>query len=816
MKKTFILTLGLPALLLAGCTAVEPEVDVTPEPTKTNVVITARIGGPETRVAYFEEPTIDGNNNPIRLIHQQWQVGDVLHGWDDDGNVLNLVVDHVEEGVAYLTVPEDYTMPSEGSIHMIYCGEAEDQTSEAGDWYDLQDADSGTIDFTMKEEDYCPPLWYSFYAEGDEMYSNVFGVMSADATVTLDIQEDETTGEIQYTISADLEFTNQTAFIGFQGFKGLDALPDVRIERISLTGVQGAALVYLDSDDNTLHFEDASATTPVAVDLGWYADENGEIRFPEEKPFLIAVFPREGGDESEEIVLSAHFYTGEDSMDEYDFTKSLGRPEIVAGNFYYVPTKRLVAPPVPSVRVEDDSEEGVHEFTTLTEAFAYINTDAVDIPWSEENNGGAIVTLLRDYTAEGLPDLAGNGNCTFVQFELGEHTLTLDGCSLTADGIESFWIYGGTILQPGDQAALVSNTGFTCLDEVNLIYGGNSGAPIEVSGDGEVDIWGGHYFWITNSPLIGGTSTAISLISGGRFYKKPGTNSCVQVEDDLKIAEDDDPDYPYVCIPQSVYDNVAKTITTTSDGDVVVLKTFSGGPSYQPQKYYIASNNIYLMNDGRLVFEKPNWTGESVYSEDSENRHINLFYSSGSDQVKGIKELLKTQDNMAFGSLYYILQPWEWEQIIWNRSASAVGNVNDAHFLKCEVSDGVQGHAPWRNLIIFPDRFEWPAALAEKNPGQQASTMINKSELSWDSGLKLTVSEAQIMMNAGCVFFPAAGYITPTVSFEDSNNVEARYWSDYEASNPFCMSFNNGIVSSYSWGSQNDKYSVRVAYSAPL
>ena len=389
--------------------------------------------------------------------------------------------------------------------------------------------------------------------------------------------------------------------------------------------------------------------------------------FPEEMPFLIAVFPREGGEETEDIVLSAHFYLGEDYQEEYAYSKSIGRYEIVAGNYYFIPTKRLIAPVIPYVRVIDASEEE-HEFATLADAFEYLNTDAVDMEAGAESDGGTIVTLLRDYTASGtLPVLTGNEACTYVQFMLEDHTLTLDGCSLALNGLESFWVFGGTILQTADVPVLSASAGFTSFDDVVVNYGGSAGSPIQVSGDGEVAIWGGHYSWITKNPLIGGSSTATSIIYGGRFYQKPGTSACVHLDDDIKIAKDDDYDYPYVCIPQDVYNYVARAITTTGAGDEVVLKTFSAGTnSYNPTKVYLTLNNLYLLSDGRLVFEQPNWTGEAAYSEEG---HINLFYPSGDGSIQ---DVLRNSVNMAFGSLYGILYTWDWETLIWDRRTSAV------------------------------------------------------------------------------------------------------------------------------------------------
>lgn len=815
MKANRFISIFFSSLLLASCTAVEPEeVEVPQETMQKKVILKARMGNQETRVSYFDvTQEVDGQQK--RFLHQQWNVGDWVYGFDDNDRWYYIQVTDIEEENGEriaIMVPQDDNFPTTGSIHLFYCGLGGDGGPNAVSLYDLQQYNKLVFyDF----EDFWTPFYYSFDPEWRQ-FNNVASIMTADAELQSVIDKED--GKLHVT--ADLTFENWTAIIGIEG---IQVDPGALIDRIMISGVRTGAVYSLETVDGkqrlVLDAGEYEADQEIAIDPNdgpyFEADEEGIILF--DSPMFVAVYPREGGEETEDIVLSARVPT-DDETTFYYYTYNLGPKEIVAGKYYYITRKRMTAPEIMYVTVQDDNEEGVndegvHEFPTLAEAFEYINSDAVDM-----GEDGTIIRLLGDYTASGtLPPLTGNENCTYVQFMLedyrGGHTLTLDGCSLSAGGIESLWISGGYIDQPGEQAVLSASTGFTCLDGVVMSYGGSGGSPILVSGDGEVDIWGGHYSWITTSPLIGGTSTATSIISGGRFFKNPRTTSCVQLEEDFRIAKDDDFDYPYVCIPRTVYDNVARTIITTSEGDEVVLKTFSGGyNSYNPKKYYLARNNIYLMNDGRLTFEKPNWTSEAVYSNDSENPHINLFYSSGSGSID---QALRNSVNMAFGSLYCIMDTSDWEMLIWNREASTVGDVPHARFLKCEVSDGIQGHDPWRNLILFPDRFEWPAALAEKNPGQQASTMINKRDLAWDNALKLTDKEAQKMMDAGCVFLPAAGYITPTVSFEDSFNVEARYWNDCESSNPYYMSFNNGNVSSYSWGSQNDQCSVRAAFSTP-
>ena len=813
MKKNLILALCVPALLLAGCTAVEPDVDQTPEstsaPAKTNVVITARIASPETRVAYFEQQTTDENNNPIRLIHQQWQKDDVLFGCDDEGNPVNLVVDHVDDGVAYLTVAEDCKMPTEGSIHMIYCGEGESGTN--GDpWTSACDLAlpgwswDGWIDFSFDgvSSDLC------FYEE-----SNVFGVMSADSEVSSAIEE--VNGESVCTLSADLVFTNRTAFIGLQGLSGIkmDGVNGISIDRIELSGVQAAAALALVEDENDPNqmkmafsaYPDAPSS--VAIECYRYPDENGKILFQQsedETPLLLAVFPREGGEETEEIELRAYFsIPGEegDEMTEYAFTRSLGRREIVAGNYYYIPTKRLSAPIIPVVKVEDASGESPHSFGSLADAFGYVNDSAVDQQEGSENTG-VTLTLLRDCRAEDLPTLSGNENCSFVKLELSGHTLTLDGCSLTTDLAGSLWIYGGTLIQPneGNLPILSSTAEFVAFDEISVIQGGGV-SPIIVGEEGEVDIWGGLYSW-TVGPLIASSSSQASVIWEGRFNKNPilPSSTNVNTPEGIRIFEDDNYDYKYICIPTSVYLNLAKT----SQG---VLKTFTTNRS-AGTKYYLAKNNTYLLMDGRLVFEEPNWSGESTYSADPENRHKNIF------STIEWQTAYDSQTNQDFKTNYSLFDGWACVlgtgSYYYNRTCSTVAGVDNARFTKCAVKDSE--NRLWMNILVFPDIFSWPTGLVVEN----LSASINKMNLDWCNNIQsvpvIGSEDAVKLVNAGCVFLPAAGILKNGNHY--SNNIEGRYWLSTPQSWAPILSFSNTSIET---GYDNDGgyASVRVGYRCP-
>ena len=91
------------ALLLACGTACQqkeilPEEPPVPEPEK-KVVITASFAQANTRISYTEDPE-------THSLHQEWEIGDILFGFDDSSNPLTLEVTAVngETGVATLGV----------------------------------------------------------------------------------------------------------------------------------------------------------------------------------------------------------------------------------------------------------------------------------------------------------------------------------------------------------------------------------------------------------------------------------------------------------------------------------------------------------------------------------------------------------------------------------------------------------------------------------------------------------------------------------------------------------------------------------------
>ena len=71
MKANRFISIFFSALLLASCSAVEPEeVEVPQEPMQKKVIIKARMGNQQTRVSYFDV-TQEVNGQQKRFLHHR-------------------------------------------------------------------------------------------------------------------------------------------------------------------------------------------------------------------------------------------------------------------------------------------------------------------------------------------------------------------------------------------------------------------------------------------------------------------------------------------------------------------------------------------------------------------------------------------------------------------------------------------------------------------------------------------------------------------------------------------------------------------------
>ncbi len=124
----------------------------------------------------------------------------------------------------------------------------------------------------------------------------------------------------------------------------------------------------------------------------------------------------------------------------------------------------------------------------------------------------------------------------------------------------------------------------------------------------------------------------------------------------------------------------------------------------------------------------------------------------------GVHNSISNGGNQA--GLWRTLTSDEWEYVFFLRSASTVGNVSNARFVKATVN-GISG------VILFPDVFSVPVYLPTplQINNQDASSSVNSySGEGW-----------LVMENLGCIFLPAAGYREGTTMSDVA--IRGYYWS---------------------------------------
>lgn len=808
MKKNLFLSLCFPVLLLAGCTSTlqEPEESITTEPTlEKKVVITARIGGPETRVSYFEDRTLDPEGRPY--LHQQWNQGDWVYGFYDTGSgrrwLYLQVTEIYEDGgdrIAVMSPYDNGTFPESGYIHLFYCGEGTEGGPDAMDLYQIQQYNEFV--FCEFELEYSP---FS-YSENPESpgNGNVAGLMTADAEVDSSIKD----GVL--TVSAEATFENQMAIIGIEG---IQVDPGAVINRIEISGVRTGAVFSLETIDDVPHFvlnaDGFTADQTIAVNLVDYpqADEEGKIIFDE--PLFVAVYPREGGDGTEDIVLSARMSGGDEMMFNY-YTYKLGPKQILKGKYYYIPTKTFEAPEMEVVQVQsfvtsEDNEEGEwfeDTFNSLEAAIDFANTTAT---------ADVYMTLLCDYTAKKPLSLTGAYENQWINLNLNGYTLTLDGCSLSADGPISLFILGSEyensrIILPGDEPVVSASQGMISIENYVTIIKTGAGSPIQLSGTGVMSISGGRFSW-NSGDLISGSSSQDSYIMGGRFSQQLTSSEHVVLGDDadepwvscqdgdpFRDEENRDPYCPYVLLPESVYNNLAHT----SSG---LLKVFSVN-EWGHRKAYLTRDNLYKQNE-EWAFEAPNWTGADGASNKnlfSYNELYTEFYNNDEGDFTPIR---------VDGGDYYWMDSSQWRALLTSRLYQDGDNYRSMPcYLKCKVQGA--NDAQWRNLLVFPDEFEWPIGSGSSwKAWADIENAVNDYEISWENSPVFSVAQAEALRNTGFVFLPAAVPDKDPVTFEVTG-YNGGYWSSGERAS---YVFKDDFVGYEYQGDLNYTYlSLRVMY----
>ena len=829
--------LALIALLLACGTACQqketlPEETTLPEPEK-KVVITASFANATTKISYTE-------NAETHKLHQEWEVGDILFGFDDDYTPLTLKVTAVdgETGVATLDV-ETGDLPQSGSIHMVYSG----------------DRTGGNLAF----EDNLPCAAYLNFqiaATG----TTVPAIMTADAAVTAS--------------GIHLVFTNQTAILGIKGFHGLP--PGCNVASFFVDGVENYASFSLENGKLTLTTSDnpylISSVFVEKLD-GWTADDDGKVN----DVFYVAVFPNA---QASDIRLSAY-----DDLDNI-YVNQLGSKTIAAGKYYYMNDKGLSSPvayvsststdipcftfdeavaaanaatedctifllkdcaPASAVNITNETARILLDLNghTLTLGAYGIKLAAeyADLTISDSNEqkgeilenvdetdllrveaGTLLVSEAVLHSTCNNPILRQlGGDITFIDATLThEHEGTLlircvDGFlsfyntvaeQKNANGSVLLYVYDGT-----PSIYIGENSRFVHAGKANLIYVASS-----VSENSDCMTIDGAYFWHNASSnsnnMVYSANSGVVTINSAHFNRtgsypcnsactKSGNQSIVKIYPAITI---DEKTYNYRTLKSSVpaYDNTKQAYISYAVGE---------GKRLYPAKF----NITYKPSESTWAFRNQAYG----YSTDYDPDLISLFtwgygdwsvIPDGTDYLTGVAEgetLLEEQDwggAMNAGPCRVPTKE-EWEYLLNERPASTVNGVENARFLKCCIQQNY-------GLLLFPDEFTWPSsagtppnAEAINNPTDPYSTTIYANYYSY-------------LAQAGCVFLQADGYrIGDTINKNNHQgtgvNASGNYWSSTAKDNDesyFLTFYQADLYASSYAGSPNTGHAVRLFF----
>ena len=537
------------ALLLACGTACQQK-EILPEETSVpdsekKVVITASFAQADTRISYTEDPE-------THSLHQEWEIGDILFGFDDSSTPLTLEVIAVDgkTGVATLNVAKG-SLPESGAIHMLYTGDRHG--------WNLALNENGIPSAVLINNQVAATS------------TTVPAIATADATVSGN--------------DLHLVFENQTAVLGIKGFHGLPA--GSTVVSFYVEGVNNFATISLENGKLTLSpsalvspfYDSVQDYISVFNPARWTADDTGAV----DDVFYVAVFPNS---QASPISLQAY-----DSQ-ENSYTNFLGEKTIVAGKYYYMNNKELRT----RVAQVGNKESGWADAYSIEDAFALASSIA----------GTSYIYLSADCVASA--DLSLTNPATrstadpMVQviLDLDGSTLDMNGHSICVEGagaslsITNSW-GTGILLQGTDVPVLkVSDGSLTVLyaeeeDGYNPVIKCTSHttgySPIVVTG-GSLRLEGGYYFFNTTARLINSSGADYAYVAKEcRFNKNPGftASSCTLDRDHMigkaKPVTVEGITYNYRYVENhAAYDTNEerfKHFTINANGDVVYLSKFN-------------------------------------------------------------------------------------------------------------------------------------------------------------------------------------------------------------------------------------------------
>ena len=809
------------ASLLICCVACQEKenLPLDEEPIK----ITASFASADSRVSYEEDPV-------THKLHQTWEVGDLLYGFDEDNNAICLRVASVDgSGVATLSVKSG-ALPIDGKhIHFIYA---------PGAWT-LWEAG-----FDEFKEGEIPGIAF-LGSQGVATASTVPALLTADAVVS--------------GSSVNLVFANQTAVLGIKGFHGLPA--GASVTRFEVQGV--IALAYLSVEDNKLKIttDPGYMGVSVAKDGAWTADASGNVN----DVFYVAAYPNAV---STDIALVANLSDGSQYVNE------LGSKTISVAKYYYMNDKALSKATV-SVDLIGYGASWT-PYSSLAAAVSAVNASA--------ENGSATIKLLEDCTLSSPLQLT-NTTYSNIYVNLNGHTLTLNEnyIEMATSGAHVSFGNGEIVQSTSGSYMLDVSNGSVDLFEVSLrsssdtpilnMTGGEvwvyeallehsgAGARVITCAGGTLTItdWalikhtsatGGSLLYIpSGTPTVyiegdasfvqAGTGTPLYVDSGvsggeirvrvnGAYFHTASTQTLYSVNSGIILVEAAHFNKENPCMNCTIAPNrtVGKILPVVVHDELTYNRRIIGNKaaynstseafiSYSvaaDRRLYPAKTNItYTPSTATWAFRSSHEGYSTVYDADL----ISLF-TWGYDPVWSITPDGTTYlTGLTAGTDFDPERDWgsvmnagacrvptkdEWVYLLNERSASTVNDISDARFLKCKYQDTY-------GLLLFPDDFSWPAGAP------QAETIVGSAINSATDQYSVTLYRAtgNALIAAGCVFLPVEGYRNGTTIKTTSGN----YWSSTARDNDeaYFLTFYKENLSPESYsGSDYTGQSVRLFF----
>lgn len=174
---------------------------------------------------------------------------------------------------------------------------------------------------------------------------------------------------------------------------------------------------------------------------------------------------------------------------------------------------------------------------------------------------------------------------------------------------------------------------------------------------------------------------------------------------------------------------------------------------------------------------------------------INNSTKSGDDYSGSFKDWGELPIGPYAANTWRSLSTSDWNHLLYNRSASKVGETDNARYVKAKVVDKA-------GIILFPDQYTHPSGVGLPAGINDPASSFNATQYSADSWEKMELD--------GCVFLPAAGYRYATTLTNVGSQGE--YWTANSdgTKNAYRVSITDGGFG-YSSNIRAEGRSVRLA-----